>query len=564
MSVVKVVLDLRKNSEQSVDVLIEFYPKNHYINLILPSWTPGSYTIRDHVQYLHSLTAEQNESKLDLVNKAPALWFSKLKSLGCVKVSYTVEAKQLSVRESFINEDFASICLPSVLIMPKDNRNELYELELLCPKDWNTYSPLSNTSLIKAKNYDELVDCPIHAGSYNTHELIVKGFNQRILIIGKTPNLIINTFLKDIELICSSACDIFREEPPSRDKYIFILLMLENCYGGLEHDNSTVLHYSWRDLYTDSGYRKLLQLIGHEYLHQWNIRRLRPKEYIEYDYSKAILSENLWFVEGITSYFDLTLPFLSGISSKASLLEDLSEDISDVLITPGRNIQSLKDSSLEAWVKLYKAKSYSKDYQISYYKLGCVTSLCLDILLRQQNSSLAELLRELWLNFGVISIPYTRDDIFQSVLKISQSVCNELNIWIDEPNSIDIKKILYLIGLEVIPIFDETPFTGITYEPIDDNCIINRVQKGSPANIAGLSVYDEIISIDDLRVRKPSDINRLLSIQKESLITYCRFGYIKTTTIMPKSPEPSKWVLKEIDNPTSKQINLFNNWIKFI
>ena len=53
--------------------------------------------------------------------------------------------------------------------------------------------------------------------------------------------------------------------PPAGDRYQLVLILLENGYGGLEHDHGTVLHYSWAALEKPEGYRQLLQLIGHEY-----------------------------------------------------------------------------------------------------------------------------------------------------------------------------------------------------------------------------------------------------------------------------------------------------------
>ena len=94
-------------------------------------------------------------------------------------------------------------------------------------------------------------------------------------------------------------------------------------------------------------------MIGHEYLHQWNVRRLRPKEYIIYDYNQPVISDSLWFAEGITSYYDLALPFIAGLTTKNEFLDDLSEEISLVLSTRGRKFQSLADSSRETWIKLY-------------------------------------------------------------------------------------------------------------------------------------------------------------------------------------------------------------------
>ena len=77
---------------------------------------------------------------------------------------------------------------------------------------------------------------------------------------------------------------------------------------------------------------QLLQLVGHEYLHQWNVRRLRPREFRPYDYGHPVVSEGLWFAEGITSYFDLVLPLLAGCSDRSTLLKDLSEELSTVRI----------------------------------------------------------------------------------------------------------------------------------------------------------------------------------------------------------------------------------------
>jgi hypothetical protein len=55
------------------------------------------------------------------------------------------------------------------------------------------------------------------------------------------------------------------------------------------------------------GRRKLLQLITHEYLHQWNVRRLRPAELVPIEYGNAVVVPTLWFAEGVTSYLDQLL-----------------------------------------------------------------------------------------------------------------------------------------------------------------------------------------------------------------------------------------------------------------
>ena len=89
------------------------------------------------------------------------------------------------------------------------------------------------------------------------------------------------------------------------------------------------------------GLRQLLQLVGHEYLHQWNVRRLRPADYRPYDYGRPVVSEGLWFAEGITSYFDLTTTLLAGFSDRTTFPPGPGRRVVRVLMTPGRSVQSL-------------------------------------------------------------------------------------------------------------------------------------------------------------------------------------------------------------------------------
>ena len=121
------------------------------------------------------------------------------------------------------------------------------------------------------------------------------------------------------------------------------------------------------------------------------MRRLRPVELRPYDYGQAVITEGLWFAEGITSYFDLSLPLLAGCSDRPTLLKDLGEELSSMLMSPGLSVQSLAASAREAGVDLYSLIHASRDSQISYYRLGAAVAFCLDVRLRQRGHSMAAL-----------------------------------------------------------------------------------------------------------------------------------------------------------------------------
>ena len=166
-----------------------------------------------------------------------------------------------------------------------------------------------------------------------------------------------------------------QSDPPSRAPYQLVLQLLDQGYGGLEHDNASVM-YSGPVCRRRVGCGAFA--VDHEYLHQWNVRRLRPRDYVPYRYDKPVVSEGLWFAEGVTSCFDLFLPLL-GLLQSSRLAGGPGGRSSHVLLNPGTQLQSLADSSREAWVRLYKQTPANARSQVSYYRLGTAIAFCRDV-----------------------------------------------------------------------------------------------------------------------------------------------------------------------------------------
>ena len=98
--------------------------------------------------------------------------------------------------------------------------------------------------------------------------------------------------------------------PPPFKHYLFLLSVLPEGYGGLEHRDSTSLVCAMADLPVvgdpaiSEGYLSLLGLISHEYFHAWNVKRIRPKAFVPYDLTREAFTSQLWIYEGFTSYYD--------------------------------------------------------------------------------------------------------------------------------------------------------------------------------------------------------------------------------------------------------------------
>ena len=531
---VQIRLDLREPASQTIQVEMRWMPICHRQTWQLPVWTPGSYTVRDHVQHLHSLILSSGSGPLPTRRLAPNRWQCDLPELTPLSIRYSIEARDLTVRTGLLDPDFASLSLAAVMLELEGFRWTDHLIVVEAPEQWEVHLPLQKQGDgWIASNFDELVDSPLHAGPFGSQCFDVLGHRHELLLIGAPPFGWPDNFLADVEAICSATCQLMGTPPPAGDRYQLVIQLLDKGYGGLEHDHSSVLQFSWNALKDAKGYRQLLQLIGHEYLHQWNVRRLRPAEYRPYDYGRAVVSEGLWFAEGITSYYDLFLPLLAGCSDRATLIADLGDELSSVLMTPGRAIQSLSASAEEAWVKLYKATPSSRDSQVSYYRLGTAVAFCLDVRLRRRSSSLAELLRQLWTSHGCCGRGYRREDLITLIAAVEPDLGTDLNQWLDQPDFLPLVATAQLIGLRLDPVPSSTPHHGLTVSETDGGVWIRRVERHSPGLSAGLVVGDELIAVDGTRLRSSSDLPLLLRNKELVTVLFCRRGRLQETRLSP-------------------------------
>ena len=565
MDGVRISIDLCEPARQQLQVKLEWTPRVHHQSWLMPSWTPGSYTVRDHAQHLHSLQLQQSGRAIRCKRVAPSCWTAELLDLDPVCLTYTLEARQLTVRTNHLDPDFASLCLPAVVMLIEGERWNPHHLQLCLPTDWLGHLPLPRVDDgYEAKDFDHLVDAPVHAGPFDSRPFTVCGHQHELLTIGEPPMGWPLTLQADIEAVCEAACTLMGTPPPAGDCYQLVIQLLDQGYGGLEHDHSSVLQFSWEALTKKDGYRQLLQLIGHEYFHQWNVRRLRPGAYVPYRYDKAEISDGLWFAEGITSYFDLTLSLLADKSDRQTFLEDLGKDISHVLLNPGCNIQSLADSSREAWLRLYKQTAANSVAQISYYRLGTVISFCLDVQLRQSGSALSCVVRDLWQRLGRYGKGYEPTDLIQAVAAHNMALAELLPTWLETTMAAPIHESLSALGLQAVAVHAKHPNVGLQLSKQKGRFIINKVSPNGPAEHAGLVPGDELIGAHDWRLRGLDHWQALLQGPEQIPVLYARRGRLSSTILKKSDPIVEQWEISWDPRASSSQKDLRDRWFSIV
>lgn len=546
--------DLRAASSHLVDVALQLQPTQGRLQFSLPSWTPGSYLIRDYVRQLEDLTLSQNGTPLALRRVDLATWQVQLPNLDPVLIRYRILATELTVRTCHLNTQHAFLALAAVALLVEGERWSPHHFSLDLPPGWDAFVPLprGKDGRWTSSDFDQLVDTPIEAGPHREHHFAVGGIPHRWVTWGTTlsgedPLLEDSALMADVQRVCLACCRLLGLDRPAAEHYLFVLHLTANGYGGLEHDNSAVLQYGRCRLQQIGGRRKLLQLVAHEYLHQWNVRRLRPMELCPYDFSQAAVTPNLWFAEGLTSYFDQLLPYSAGLCSQDDLLQDLGADLSRFLLTPGRHVQSLRLSSQEAWVKLYKADAYASNNQISYYLKGAVLALVLDLHLRRFKSSLPEVLRQLWQSHGKVGRGYREDDLLRAFANQAPDLTVLLPNWLNSTEDFPLQDYLADVGLVLHQQPGSLPQPGWDVQIASQGLVLKRVLRHSPAEKCGLMVGDELIALDGQRLRQKEDIKVMLeTLKPQECITvlYVRDERVHSTTLGLDPASVNEWCLQ--------------------
>jgi predicted metalloprotease with PDZ domain len=502
----------------------------------LPVWIAGSYMVREFAKQITGITARQGQRAVAVQQLDKCTWALDCEADTALTLHYQVHAHDDSVRTAWLDTQRGFFNGTSLCLQVEGVAHLPHTLELVgtsfnakrfnakakakANQPWQVATGLQPHKVDRhgfgtyvAQDYDELVDCPIEMGTFWSGSFKAGGITHRFMVAGATHAFDGDRLLQDTQKICETAITFWhgkkRAQTPHKS-YVFMLNAVADGYGGLEHRNSTALICNRADLpragdtKTSDGYTTLLGLISHEYFHTWNVKRLRPAEFARYDYTQENYTELLWFFEGFTSYFDDLLLRRAGLIDDAQYVKLLNKTINQVLQTPGRDVQSVAQSSFEAWTKYYRPDANSPNLTVSYYTKGALVALCLDLSLRQHgvrnhSLSLDDVMRALWARCctGKGSGPMTEADVL-AVLKdlTGRSWAAEFKAWVHGTRELPLQKLLASQGVSV----HQEPAQlaqrlGLRVSE-DHSVQIKTVLSGSAAQRAGFAPGDEWLGVE--------------------------------------------------------------------
>lgn len=400
----------------------------------LPSWIPGSYMIRDfskHIEKIQAFTqdAKKHRTPLALKKINNSTW--ELPAVkGSVVITLQTYAFDTSVRTAYLDQ-YRGFFNPSSLCLQVLGQAHLpchVRIDDVPHKVWEVQTTLGKRDVNSkgfgtylANNYDELIDHPVALGTFTTITWKSCGINHRMAIQGHVGKIDRQRLIDDLQPLCEKHIQFFdpKQKRAPFKEYLFLVNTIGQGYGGLEHRSSTALLCNRSDLpYLGSNkstlkhkrqlanqknYEDFLGLCSHEYFHAWMVKKVQPASFQPYTLDRKNYTQLLWLFEGFTSYYDDLQLFRSGLINKKTYLGRILDTWNMVLRSPGRHIQSVADSSFDAWTKYYQADENTPNAVVSYYAKGSLIALGLDLVIREftdRRKSLDDVMRALWKKHG--------------------------------------------------------------------------------------------------------------------------------------------------------------------
>ncbi|MBJ9958041.1 M61 family metallopeptidase [Acinetobacter courvalinii] len=481
--------------------------------LWLPTWIPGSYLIREFSKHIESVKASDEAGRILNIKKTEKnRWHLFNTDHELITVEYDVYAYDLSVRGAYVDQSRLYVNPACVCLGLQDQEQAACEVEVFLPdelKHFQLATGLPSKSLVKgrftlkADNYDQLIDSPFELAEQSRFSFEANGIPHEFVISGKhTTNM--GRLEADIQKICQTEINMFGSAP--FQNYTFMTMATGNSYGGLEHCNSTSLITPRDDLpkadeaeEPSKDYQRFLGLCSHEYFHSWLVKFIRPENFANYDLHKEGYTSLLWIFEGFTSYYDDLILLRSGVISQQSYLDLLKAQLDRYLQNPGRLIQSVSESSFDAWIKFYRQDENSNNAGTSYYNKGSLVALCLDLGLRLRGSNLDALMRRLYENTQQ-GIQVNERTIFELCHELTgDNWIEQINHLINTTDELPLDQLFPEFGLSYTLKHDKALAFGLKGVDKAEGVVVQQVRRDSAAAQAGLSANDVILAIDGVK-----------------------------------------------------------------
>jgi len=544
--------------------------KQNTLDLKMPVWTPGSYLVREFAKNVESFSAEANGKALDAKKIRKNIWRMHTENVSAVTVKYRVYCFEISVRTSFVDVSHGFLSSSGVFMYPDGMLMHPSTIHIIPYKGWSKVSTSldmvnNDPFTLHSPNYDILFDSPIEVGNQDVFGFDAAGVKYEVAMYGG-GTYDKERLKKDMPSIIEREAAIFGENPNKR--YVFIVHNHARGGGGLEHLSSTVLGASREAYSSERGYQGFLSLVAHEHFHLWNVKRLRPIALGPFDYDNENYTTDLWIAEGFTAYYQDIIVRRTNLYPPDNYLGILATDINVVVNHPGNKLQTLAESSYDAWIKYYRPNENSGNINISYYNKGSIMALLFDLEIINDSKSkysLDDVMKYMYTTYyKTKKRGYTDLEFKQAVEKFSSKNLDEFyKKYIYCLADIDYDKYLGYAGYHLTDELADNndPGLGIATATAAGKTTVSGVFRGSSAWVDGVNVNDEITAVDGNKLTDMSTILTGKKVGDKITLSVIRDGLPMDLPVTLLKKTQIKYKIDSLDNPTPQQLEVRKKWL---
>lgn len=545
----------------------------------MPVWMPGAYFMGNFATNVADVHAEDTARKsLHVSHPDPNTWDISANGARAVSLFYTV--KNADLEEAYDKPRRGHISGPRTYMYVVGRKAEPVDLDIVTPsgaKLWRVATsidpvdapegdkePLRPHHKYRARSYDVLADAPVEMGDFAEERFEAGGKPHSVVMYGQFDKIDKSKLTEYCRRIAEGETGFFGDAPFARYIFQFRTTSASNGpagAGGLEHLGSTEIG-TVRDVND-----RVRSVIAHEYFHLWNVKRIRPFVLGPFDYVHPPQTANLWWSEGVTSYYGDLLSFRSGLNTREEYLQHLSETITQLQNTPARLNVTADESSMRVW----EANNSSGYGGLSYYTKGELVGLCLDLKIRSVTNgqaSLDDVMRALYSQCRRGDGPgFEEDDIKRTVNRISG---HDLSSFYDSvarsTDELPFQMCLGYAGLSLSPVEPPKMEADAGLTTIPEFAVgavrVTEVKPDGAAAKAGISVGDRIVGVN-----AATDMRAMLTAVRGAhpgdrmTITVARGGARSDVAIVMGARPVYQWKVGINTTATADQIRLREAWL---
>ncbi len=542
-----------------------------HLDLALPVWRTGRYAILNPAGTVHRVRAQKTSGATLAISKLnKTTWRVETEGSSEIEIRYSLYANSLADRTRHVDDSHAFLSGAAVFLYVPDHRDYPISIGIDAPPHWRLACGLDadadDPRSLVAPNYDVLIDSPIEIGDHESFSFDVEGIPHEVVIWG-APAVDVGKLTRDFTAIIQKEAELFGGLPYNR--YVFIIHTGPGLGGGTEHLNSTVIQVPPAAFEEDTAYERLIGTVSHEMFHVWNVKRLRPAALARTDLTQENYTDLLWFCEGATAYYDELVLARCGLLQGDAYLQKLGELIHQVRRRPGSRVQSLSESSFDAWIKFNQPTSDDMNTTVSFYDSGAVATFLLDMEIRSRTLnrvSMDSVMREMVRLFPDSGSGYHTEDLVEVISTLAGTRFEDFfRRYINGIDPFPLEERSGIVGLQLALDSQELKaYSGLILQDHNSQTTIRYALSDGPAHMAGVLPGDEVVALNGRRYNAAqfaAHVELFMNPGDSAQLEVLRRGRQRSIEFALGSLPKGRWRLSRIPGATAAQREAYSDWL---